>query len=88
MIHPHDYRLQWKRSKKVPCLVVSNICLYRYFYTHPDTTMRNITHATLKPFCTLYTLFICMMCACVRVCVCACVTESMSNTIGKISVLH
>ena len=29
--------------------MVSNIRLYRYFYTHPATAMRNITHATLKP---------------------------------------
>ena len=56
MIHPHYYRLQWKLSKMLPCLTVSNIHLYHYFNTHPATTMRNITHATLQPFCTLHTL--------------------------------
>ena len=56
MIHPHYYRLQWKLSKMLPCLTVSNIHLYHYFNTHPATTMRNITHATLQSFCTLHTL--------------------------------
>ena len=39
--------------KRTWYLKASNARLYHYFNRHPATTMRNTTHATLQPLCSL-----------------------------------
>ena len=69
MINVHYYYVHYyyylsenaeKAEQKTPSMIFTgNVCLYHYFNTRPATSMRNTTHATRQPLCSLLLLNSC-----------------------------